>query len=65
MRNPADMSKPNPSESGERPGPSRRTLGRFLGHARSTGRRRPQPVEIDAKLQAAHVRPGAFRPELY
>jgi len=28
-------------------------------------RRRPQPIEIDVKLQASHVRPVAYRPALY
>lgn len=65
MRNPADINTADPSESGSRPSPTRWALGRFIGHSRSTGRRRPQSIEIDAKLQSAHVRPGAFRAEQY
>jgi hypothetical protein len=64
MRNPAGINAPHPSESGARPSPTRRAFGRFIGHSRNTGRRRPQSIEIDARLQATHVRPGAFRSEL-
>lgn len=46
-------------------GSSRRAIARILGHNRSTGRRRPLSIEADAKLQTAHIRHAAFRPELY
>lgn len=65
MRRPSDITTPSPTESGARPSPARGVVGRFLGHARGTGRRRPQSVAIDARLHATHVRPAAFRPELY
>lgn len=65
MRNPTGAATPSPSETKPRPGASSRALGRFLGHPRSTGRRRPQSIELDAKLQVTHVRPAPLRPDLY
>jgi hypothetical protein len=64
MRHPAGIT-PNPTESGARPGFGHGVLGRLLGHTRDTGRRRPASLEFEAKLHATHVRPAAFRPELY
>jgi hypothetical protein len=63
MRNPSDTTTADPS--GARRSPARRTIGRLRGHTRGTGRRRPQPTEIDARLHASHVRPAAHRAELY
>jgi hypothetical protein len=65
LKHPADITIPNPTESGARPSLGHGVLGRFLGHTRDTGRKRPESVEIDAKLHSTHVRPAAFRPELY
>ncbi len=63
MRNHADIT--TPSERALHPSPTRRALGRMFGRPGSTRRRRPQPAEIDVKLQASHVRPAAYRPALY
>ena len=63
MRNHADIT--TPGERAQSPSLTRRGLVRVFGRPGSTRRRRPQPIEIDVKLQASHVRPAAYRPALY